>query len=198
MKKYVAFFMLVVCITLSCSPQPAKQTTRANLPIELFVDKFAKDNPNYKLNDITREETNTLFEKTILDTLKTVNMLENVPLRLEGINKVENKIIAHFQSWIMPNQWKFKGSLNELHVDVFAEVNDSLVNFLENDKYYYIYGHLLERLNGLSPAESLFGRSVMPYTNSISFEKDDIWDDKIEVNLGILHFRIDSVRAFIQ
>lgn len=198
MKKYIAFFMLVVCITLSCSPQPTKQTTRANLPIELFVDKFAKDNPNYKLNDITREEINTLFEKTILDTLKTVNMLENVPLRLEGINKVENKIIAHFQSWITPNQWKFKGNLNELHVDVFAEVNDSLVNFLENDKYYYIYGYLLERLNGLSSAESLFGRSVMPYTNSISFEKDDIWDDKIEVNLGILHFQLDSVRAFIQ
>ncbi len=163
--------------------------------MENFVRTFINQNPNYALNDITKEETSKLFSKVMLDSLKTTNLLYGVPMKLEDMNKNGTHTMIHLGTWIEPTNWEYRGILNEVNVDVISSVSDSLITILENDKYYRIYGKYIERLN-LSAAQVLFGKRISVYTPNVSIEKDDIWDDKVNVDLGILYFEIDSIIPF--
>lgn len=87
MKKFYLLSFLIV-ILLSCVNN-GKRTiiVERDLPMENFVNTFIIQNPNYALNDITIEETNKLFLKVVLDSLKTTNLLYGVPMKLEDMNK---------------------------------------------------------------------------------------------------------------
>lgn len=195
MKKFYLLSFLIV-ILLSCVNN-GKRTiiVERDLPMENFVNTFIIQNPNYALNDITIEETNKLFLKVVLDSLKTTNLLYGVPMKLEDMNKNGTHTMIHLGTWIEPTNWKYRGILNEVNVDIISSVNDSLITILENDKYYRIYGKYIKRLN-LPAAQVLFGKRISVYTPNISLEKDDIWDNKVNVDLGILHFEIDSITPF--
>ena len=107
-------------------------------------------------------------------------------MKLEDMNKNGTHTMIHLGTWIEPTNWEYRGILNEVNVDVISSVSDSLITILENDKYYRIYGKYIERLN-LSAAQVLFGKRISVYTPNVSIEKDDIWDDKVNVDLGILY-----------
>lgn len=166
-----------------------------NLPIEDFVSSFVRQNPNYALNDITKEEANKLFAKVVTDSLKATNLLDGVPMQLEGMNKNGARTMIHLRTWIEPRYWEYKGVVSEVNVDIIAAVDDSLITVLENDKYYRIYGKCIERLN-LYSAQGLYGDGTWIYNPTISIEQDDVWDDKVEVDLGVWHYKIDSIALF--
>ena len=159
MKKFYLLSFLIV-ILLSCVNN-GKRTiiVERDLPMENFVNTFIIQNPNYALNDITIEETNKLFLKVVLDSLKTTNLLYGVPMKLEDMNKNGTHTMIHIGTCIEPTNWKYRGILNEVNVDIISSVNDSLITILENDKYYRIYGKYIKRLN-LPSAEFLFGKRI--------------------------------------
>ena len=188
-KVYLLLFLIVILQSCVNSGQRTRLVEK-DLPMENFVRTFINQNPNYALNDITKEETSKLFSKVMLDSLKTTNLLYGVPMKLEDMNKNGTHTMIHLGTWIEPTNWEYRGILNEVNVDVISSVSDSLITILENDKYYRIYGKYIERLN-LSAAQVLFGKRISVYTPNVSIEKDDIWDD-----LGILYFEIDSIIPF--
>ena len=193
-KVYLLLFLIVILQSCVNSGQRTRLVEK-DLPMENFVRTFINQNPNYALNDITKEETSKLFSKVMLDSLKTTNLLYGVPMKLEDMNKNGTHTMIHLGTWIEPTNWEYRGILNEVNVDVISSVSDSLITILENDKYYRIYGKYIERLN-LSAAQVLFGKRISVYTPNVSIEKDDIWDDKVNVDLGILYFEIDSIIPF--
>lgn len=190
-KVYLLLFLIVILQSCVNSGQRTRLVEK-DLPMENFVRTFINQNPNYALNDITKEETSKLFSKVMLDSLKTTNLLYGVPMKLEDMNKNGTHTMIHLGTLIEPTNWEYRGILNEVNVDVISSVSDSLITILENDKYYRIYGKYIERLN-LSAAQVLFGKRISVYTPNVSIEKDDIWDDKVNVDLGILYFDNSSL-----
>lgn len=195
MKKFYLLSLLVVILQSCVNNGQRTRLVEKDLPMEIFVNTFINQNPNYALNDITKEETCKLFSKVVLDSLKTTNLLYGVPMKLEDMNKNGTHTMIHLGTWIEPRNWEYRGILNEVNVDVISSVSDSLITILENDKYYRIYGKYNERLN-LSAAQVLFGKRISVYTPNISIEEDDIWVTKVNVDLGILYFEIDSIMPF--
>jgi hypothetical protein len=195
--KNIVSFIVILSVLGSCSLKRERtQMVERKLPVELFIDSFIKQYPDYRLNDITIQRTNEIFRKIVLDTLKVYDLLLGVPMRLADMNRVNNKTMVHFDTWIKPREWDYMGVLHSLNTDIIASVNDSLISVLKNDEYYNIHGKLIKRLNDPAIARFLFGRMIPLYTNSISIGKHDIFDDMIEVNLGILHYQIDSLSEF--
>ena len=181
---------------MSCvGNRPRTKLVEKQLPIENFVDTFVKHNPHYYLNDITKEETSKLFEKTVIDTLNKTNLLDGVPLKLQGMSKADGYAYVHLRAWATPSYWEYRGKLHDLTVDVIASVSDSLITVLENEKFYRIYGSYIGQLS-LGLARELFGKKIMVYNYEIVFKIDDIYDDKINVDLGILYYSIDSIKPF--
>lgn len=195
MKKFYLLSLLVVILQSCVNNGQRTRLVEKDLPMEIFVNTFINQNPNYALNDITKEETCKLFSRVVLDSLKTTNLLYGVPMKLEDMNKNGTHTMIHLGTWIEPRNWEYRGILNEVNVDVISSVSDSLITILENDKYYRIYGKYNERLN-LSAAQVLFGKRISVYTPNISIEEDDIWVTKVNVDLGILYFEIDSIMPF--
>ena len=193
MIKYFSLIsVIVILLFVNCNNTQKVHITEQILPIENFIDTFIHNNPNYALNDITIENTNKLFTKTILDSLKRTNLLNGIPMRLEDIHQKGNHTMVHFTTWIEPYNWQYKGIISEINVDIISSINDSLITILENDKYYKIYGKYIKRLN-LSTAQTLFGERIRVYTTNISIEKEF---NSTNINLGTLHFKIDSIAPF--
>lgn len=195
MKKIYLLFFLIIALLGCVDNRPRTKLVEKNLPIENFVDTFVSQNPKYYLNDITKEETSKLFEKTVLDTLDKTNLLDGVPLKLEGMNKSGKHTMIHLRAWMTPTNWKYRGNVHEVTVDVISSVGDSLITVLENEKFYRIYGSCIGQLS-LGLARKLFGRQITVYNNKIVFKNDDFYDDKINVDLGILYYDIDSIKPF--
>lgn len=152
-KVYLLLFLIVILQSCVNSGQRTRLVEK-DLPMENFVRTFINQNPNYALNDITKEETSKLFSKVMLDSLKTTNLLYGVPMKLEDMNKNGTHTMIHLGTWIEPTNWEYRGILNEVNVDVISSVSDSLITILENDKYYRIYGEIyrtLEFVCGASP-----------------------------------------------
>ena len=103
MKRLFIFLVLAGSLFLSCKPKGQRsRVIEKSLPIEVFVAEFIRNNPNYSLNDITKEESNELFTKQILDTLKSYNLLYGIPMQLKHMNKVNGKIMIQLEAWIKP------------------------------------------------------------------------------------------------
>ncbi len=199
MKRLFIFLVLVGSLFLSCRPKGQRcRVIEKSLPIEVFVAEFIRNNPNYSLNDITKEESNELFTKQILDTLKSYNLLYGIPMKLKHMNKVNGKIMIQLEAWIKPYDWQYRG-IDNIYVDLLGNVNDSLVPSLKTDEYYCIDGRLLKRVTSINTVQKLMGKRVSVYTPRISIEKDPVRivePTNPEVHLGILHFAIDSIKPF--
>ena len=86
-KVYLLLFLIVILQSCVNSGQRSRLVEK-DLPMENFVRTFINQNPNYALNDITKEETSKLFSKVMLDSLKTTNLLYGVPMKLEGSSDI--------------------------------------------------------------------------------------------------------------
>ena len=192
MKKIYLLSLLIIMLSSCINNNQRTQFREKTLPIEDFVYTFIRQNPDYALNDITKDKTNKLFSKMILDSLKTSNLLYGIPMKLEDMNVHRKRNMIHLGTWIKPKDWEYKGIISNVNVDIISYVNDSLVTILENEKYYKIYGQYIKRLN-LSSMNDLFGERVLVYTPNISIEKEFSY---IDINLGILYFKIDSIIPF--
>lgn len=196
MRKILYFFMFVALLSVISCAKPGERTRMVDkkLPIEELVDSFMMQHSNYLNNDVTIEEGDKEFQKIVIDT--TTNYLEGIPMRLVTINKNGKVYMGQFESWIKPNGFEYQAPVCDVNFDVLTVVPDSLVNTLREKEYYSLEGVVIERIANISVLETLLGKGTIAYTNTFGIRKDDIWDDKYDVNLGLIYFHAKSIKPY--
>ena len=190
--------LAIIALYVACMGKPGERTRFVDeiYPMESFVAIFVETHKNFNTNDITRENANKEFVKIVLDTLEKCNILKGLPIQLKSVGKYEEHITAHFQSWIEPYDFKFKDPISNIYYDIICTIPDSLSTTLKDDEYYSIDGQFVSRIEKKAMMDVLLGRSEMPYTNAISIQSNDVWNDKVEVSMGMLYFEIKTIEPF--
>ena len=196
MRKFLFFLSLTLVISMASCIKPGERTRMVDkkLPIEELVDTFMKQNPSYLNNDITMEEGDKEFQKIVIDT--ATNYIEGIPMRLVTINKNGKAYMGQFESWIKPNGFEYQVPVYEVYFDVLTVIPDSLVNTLKEEEYYLLEGSVIQRMAGIEVMETLLGKNTIAYTNDFGIRKDDNWDDKYEVSLGLIYFHATTIKPF--
>lgn len=192
-------FIMSICsfaLIASCVQQAPQKKEVAKLPLEDLVEKFMKEHPNYLNNDVTMEEGDNAFHEIFMDTTK--NYLEGVPVKLKTINKNGTKYFAQFQSWTRPNNFDFNTPVYCVNADILTIIPDSMVSTLKEDSYYTLEGCVIENMASLDVMESLLGKSTYAVTPVFGIRKNSIYDDRFEINLGLLFFHLDGLKEFIE
>lgn len=198
MKRFIYLFIIVIMI-VSCGVKTKNvKVAERKLPIENFVDTFLINHSNLYQNDVIYNDVNKIFVKEIINKLQNDNIIYGLPLQLEDINRVGDNNVVHFGSWIEPDGWEYKGKLDNVYVDIIAYVNDSLMHKLQNDEYYTFVGKFIKSIE-IDEARNLIGKNIRAYNNIISIGKeknDPFYKEKVDVNLGIMYFKVDSIFDF--
>ena len=202
MKKAIYFFLstmmlLTSCMQTSTNKVDDEQNRKSEYPIVGFVEDFVTTHPNFDSNNITREQADEDFLKSFTELSDSINLIKNIPVKLCALNKdSKGNVMAQFRSWIKPTNFEFPLPLNEVNFDVIGKIDPKYVNILNDDSYYTISGKFIGRIDNLHAFHALLGRSTSVYTPMFSVRKDDIWDDRYEVSLGMMYFDIDSISNF--
>lgn len=198
MKRFIYLFIIVIMI-VSCGVKTKNvKVVERKLPIENFVDTFLINHSNLYQNDVIYNDVNKIFVKEIINKLQNDNIIYGLPLQLEDINRVGDNNVVHLGSWIEPDGWEYKGKLDNVYVDIIAYVNDSLMHKLQNDEYYTFVGKFIKSIE-IDEARNLIGKNIRAYNNIISIGKeknDPFYKEKVDVNLGIMYFKVDSIFDF--
>ena len=198
MKRFIYLFIIVIMI-VSCGVKTKNvKVVERKLPIENFVDTFLINHSNLYQNDVIYNDVNKIFVKEIINKLQNDNIIYGLPLQLEDINRVGDNNVVHFGSWIEPDGWEYKGKLDNVYVDIIAYVNDFLMHKLQNDEYYTFVGKFIKSIE-IDEARNLIGKNIRAYNNIISIGKeknDPFYKEKVDVNLGIMYFKVDSIFDF--
>lgn len=190
--KKLLFLPLFALLLVACSQTEQKEPQL--IPLEKFVAEFIQQNPNFKLNSVTKKEASEKFRAEILDSLNTTNLLQGVPLELLGLNQNGERLMAHFRAWHNPTGFEFEGGIiHNVECDIIASIPNEYATTLAEDKYYFIEGEFVEVIDGFTVAKILYGSSLTLWTPEIGIVENDIWNDKVDVKLGVLDFRINKV-----
>lgn len=189
---------LAVLLPMIGCIKPGERTRMVNkkLPLEELVDTFMKDHPNYLNNDVTIEEGDKEFQKIVIDTAK--KFLNGIPMELVAINKNNKSYMAQFQCWITPSAFEYQSPVSKVMFDIVTPVPDSLVDGLKEKEYYVLEGIIIEKSADMNVFETLLGKNTMGTTPIFGIRKDDVWDDKYEVHLGLMFFRMISIKPFTE
>lgn len=178
--------------------QNEDQNRKSEFPIVGFVEDFVAAHPNFDSNDITREQADENFLKSFTEVSDSVNLIENIPVKLCALNKdSKGNVMAQFRSWAGPTDFEFPLPVNEVNFDIVGKVDPKYVDRLNENSYYTINGKFIGRIESIPAFEALLGRSTMIYTPLFSVRKDDIWDDRYEVSLGMMYYDIESISDFV-
>lgn len=203
MKKiFILCLMAFVMCSCNFTPTPQYVEKEIDLPMEIFINDFLNDNPNFFNNDATIEEGNKDFIKALSDTLNTsegrMNLFDGIPLRLKAINKTKKLgYVAQFDSWIKPNGFNFH-YVSGINFDVFCVIPDSLVTTLKDDKHYLLDGTYVGNLT-YNESVQMLGKRTSVWNPKVGIEKDISFHSEYyqrKVNLGCVLLLFDNIKEF--
>lgn len=190
------FSICSIFLMAGCGPKAPKQKEVVKLPIESLVENFMSEHSNYLNNNVTMEEGDKAFYKIFMDTTK--NYLEGVPVKLRTINKNGKTYMAQFQCWTSPNNFDFNPPVYCINGDILTAIPDSLVSKLKENTYYTLEGCPIESMANLAVMETLLGKRTYAVTPVFGIRKNDIYDDRFEINLGLLYYHFDGIKEFVE
>lgn len=197
---FIIFGLILIlssCIQPTSNKVEEEENRKAQFPIVGFVENFVASHPNFDSNDITRKQADGDFLKSFTDVSDSTNLIKGIPVKLEDLcEDSKGRVMAHFQSWIKPSAFEFPLPIQDVYFDVVGAVNSQYVNTLNEDTYYTIHGKFVSKIDNLPAFRMLLGRSSSVYAPQFQVRKDDIWDDRFEVSLGMMYFDIDSISEF--
>lgn len=189
--------LLSSCMQTSTNKENVEQNRKSEFPIVGFVEDFIAAHPNFDNNDLTRQEADEDFLKSFTALSESINLIQNIPVKLNALNKDSNgNVMAQFQSWIKPYGFEFPSPIKEVYFDIVGKIDPKYVSILNEDSYYTINGKFIGRIENLDAFQTFLGNVPSVYTSKFSVRKDNIFDDKYEVSLGMMYFDIDSISNF--
>lgn len=187
----ICALMLTSCVNGTMN-QKAKLNDTCH--VERYFHEFMAQFPDGLDNDIKKDRMNAKFVADITDSLKSSNwLLEDFPIRFEGVKTIGSKYYVHFQSWLQPDNFDFKDyDFHEFAFDIIGEVPLEVAENLVEDNYYIIHGKLNRFI---THEEFSIYSDGMAYSPNVGIEKEIIGDN-INWHLGEMFFDIDSISPY--
>lgn len=146
---------------ISCNASPYDQQTMANEPSYLLLDtisQFLKQHPSYKTNDVTESRVMKSLDSFYI---QNINLLQQIPLIFNAIEpyKKNNGEIGYLVSF--KSDWTkvpYNSDIGrEVSLMVIGMVDNSVADTLIQNKYYFIKGKFIKKLNnGVLTQRNLF------------------------------------------
>lgn len=200
MKKLLSFLLVLIAL-VSCNTSKTKEVFKT-YPVEQWVMAYVKKNPNCMNNEITKKQTVADFIKAVEDSTHK-DWLEGIPVELRTINKVQDKYVAQFGSYLISNGLDYKVPLRSVNFDVITVVPDSLVPQLKKEEVYTLKGiTIVSRIEKSEVADFLLGQEGTYWSWDISLEPDDSFGtpdltwNSLKANLGIYYCDVKYINKF--
>lgn len=199
--KRLLFFLLVLITLVSCNTSKTKEVFKI-YPVEQWVMDYVKKNPNCMNNEVTKKQTVADFIKAVEDSTHK-DWLEGIPVKLETINKVNDKYVAQFGSYFISNGLDYNAPLASVNFDVITVVPDSLAPQLKKEEVYSLKGiTIVSRIEKSEVADFLLGQESTYWSWDISLESDDTFGTPdlelkcLRANLGLYYCDVKYINKF--
>lgn len=197
---FISFIGIATCLLFSCQINGEKKIKQPRiLPIEKFVSDFLDSHKDYFNNDITKKEGDKIFQETLEKSIDSLHLFEGLPIQLQSITQDnKGKYVAQFRcaGYQTPyNRFEYQDSINDVVFDIWGEVPDSVAKQLKEDVIYMFYGKFISFLK-YGAAMIISNSRPTVYTPEINIRPDDIFDEEIEVSMGMSYWDIDSIVEF--
>lgn len=199
MKTTLNFFILALTsfFIFSCQVKTKSEPPR-KLPLETFVSDFMDNHPSYFNNDVTKEECDTIFKKMLENSIDSLHLFEGLPIQLEAITQDDNgKLIAQFRCVGFQTKFEYQDSIKEVMFDMWGEIPETAAKELKEKTDYMFYGKFVSFLPNYAMA-CVVSNNPRPtvWTPLINIRPDDIFEEQVEVRLGMSYWEIDSIVPF--
>lgn len=197
---FISFIGIATCLLFSCQINGEKKIKQSRkLPIEKFVSDFIDSHKDYFNNDITKKEGDKIFQETLEKSIDSLHLFEGLPIQLQSITQDnKGKYVAQFRcaGYQTPhNRFEYQDSINDVVFDIWGEVPNSVAKQLKEDVNYMFYGKFIGFLK-YGAAMIISNSRPTVYTPDINIRPDDIFDEEIEVSMGMSYWDIDSIVEF--
>jgi hypothetical protein len=190
--KYLLTFLTILTF-ISCDDYQSK-TTEDKKPITRQIDpileNIIKKYPNYKDNQIVRDNATKELDKKI-DSILPLGMLKDIPLKVFRIGKNPHGKGALIQFYT-DNYSNDRPDLlsDRLNFDIIGFMDENLASTLKDKGVYYVYAKKLKRLD---KTEAFLIVNQVYYSPGTEISKDAIWD-VYRFDIGDILCEIDSVK----
>ena len=181
-------------LTTSCN-QSSKTENQEQKIVKRKSDKILesleKKYPNYKENQIVRENMQKELDKKI-DSIYKLNFLDDIPVKVFRIGKNPHGkgalIQFHTDNFDSENRNLLSDRLN---FDIIGFMDEEKASQLKEDGTYLISGKMLKRL---TETEVFLIVPQVYYSPGTEISKDGIYDEVFNFNIGDLLMEIDDAK----
>ena len=185
---------ILVSLLISCSvPTPEVKEPQIFTPLETFLLKFLKNNPNSLNNPTTIKETSKILKKEITELLtQNDSIFYHNPLEFKS-SFGDNRIFGRFQLF---NQKILEDSIEDLYrksiyVDVIVEIPKSQIDTMKVGQYYRVIGNIKRYIKQDDDEFDLSSWTFEP-----SIENDFSIKEIIEYKLGCIYLKPKKIENF--
>lgn len=139
----------VLALLSSCTQNSNRyqiQTVIKPMPfVEIKLQEFRNDNPDWDKNDIVRDETNSVLR----DSLKVWRnqLLDSLPMQLISIDKIQDKGKIVYGAVFGRRSYDKKYIESKpFSLDILGIIDESVVRELKTDSYYKLSGHYVKTI----------------------------------------------------
>ena len=190
------FFILLISLGILTSCNQSKKTENQEQKIvkrktDLMLESLEKKYPNYKENQIVRENMQNDLDKKI-DSVYKLNFLDDIPVKVFRMGKNPHGkgalIQFHTDNFDSDNRNLLSDRLN---FDIIGFMTEEKASKLKEDGTYLISGKMLKRLN---KTEVFLIVPQVYYSPGTEISKDIIYDEIFNYNIGDLLMEIDAAK----
>ena len=192
--KYSFIILIFFGILTSCSQSKKAENIESKIikrKIDLLLENLEKKYPNYKENQIVRDNMQNELDKKI-DSVYKLNFLDDIPVKVYSMGKNPHGkgalIQFHTDNFDTDNRDLLSDRLN---FDIIGFMTEEKASQLKEDGTYLISGKMLKRLN---KTEVFLIVPQVYYSPWTEISKDMIYDEIFNFNIGDLLMEIENVK----
>lgn len=192
--KHTFIILIFFSILISCNQSKKSEKTESKLikrKTDLLLENLEKKYPNYKENQIVRDNMKNELDKKI-DSVYKLNFLDDIPVKVFRMGKNPHGkgalIQFHTDNFDTDNRELLSDRLN---FDIIGFMTEEKASQLKEDGTYLISGKMLKRLN---KTEVFLIVPQVYYSPWTEISKDMIYDEIFNYNIGDLLMEIDNAK----
>jgi hypothetical protein len=192
--KHIFLLLISFGILTSCNQSTKTENQEQKIikrKTDKILERLEKKYPNYKENQIVRENMQKELDKKI-DSIYKLNFLDDIPVKVFRMGKNPHGkgalIQFHTDNFDSDNRNLLSDRLN---FDIVGFMDEEKASQLKEDGTYLISGKMLKRL---TETEVFLIVPQVYYSPGTEISKDGIYDEVFNFNIGDLLMEIDSAK----
>lgn len=194
--KYILHLTIAsICFITSCdnNNQATNPTKIETKKIDPLLDKiFKKDFPNFKDNQIVRDNALSALNKAI-DSVLPLSYLNDIPLKVFKVSKNPHGKGALVQFYTDDYSKNDTTSLaNSVRFDIIGLMDETLAASINEKNTYFLYSHKYKRLN---KTEAFLIVNQVYFSPTPKIDKGIGYGEEFEFHLGNFICEVDSLNT---